>query len=99
MIVDPLAGLIEMVRREAAAAALEAVRLEILRCKQAMTDAPRIMSIAALGRRYGIGRKEVRRLIAENLLPCIERRCRGGRIGIFVAIEDAEMVLAGKIKS
>ena len=95
---DPLAGLLDMVRREAAAAAKEAVRDELLRARQARDAGPRMLSLAALGRLYGAGRLELQRLIATGRLPFTERRCRGGRTGVFVAREDAELVLAGRAK-
>jgi len=55
---DLLAGLVEFIRREATAAAIEAVRAELLRCRPGKADAPRLLSLAAIGRRYGVGRKE-----------------------------------------
>lgn len=93
---DPLAGLLAMVRQEAAAAATEAVRAELLRQRQASTSGPRLLSFTGLAKRYGLGRIEAQRLIAAGKLPAIERRGRGGRLCTFVAIEDAEAVLAGR---
>lgn len=93
---DPLAPLMEIIRKVATAAALEATRMELLRTRQALTAGPRLLSLAAIGREYQVGRLEALRLIKEGRLPFVERRCRGGRIGIFIAREDAEAILVGR---
>ena len=96
MSADPLAGLLELVRREAATAATAAVRAELNRTRQACRGGRRLLSLAAIGKEYAVGRIELKRLIACGDLRSIERKCRGGRIGTFVAWEDAESVLAGR---
>jgi len=93
---DPLAPLLELIRKVATEAALEATRLELLRTRQALTAGPRLLSLAAISREYHVGRLEAQRLIREGRLPFVERRCRGGRIGTFIAREDAEAVFIGR---
>jgi hypothetical protein len=57
----------------------------------------RFLSYADLGKQYRpCGRTQVKKLIASGELPVIYRLCRGGRMGAFFTIEDAERVLAGK---
>jgi hypothetical protein len=66
------------------------------RLARAATTGPRTLSLAAVAKRYGVGRIEAKRLISNGKLPSVERRCRGGRMGTFIAVEDCERVLAGR---
>lgn len=94
--IDPLAPLLDLVRKEAAAAAIEAVRAELQRERLARTEGPRLLSLNAIAKLYGCGREVTKQLIREGRLPAQERRCRGGYIGIYCAREDVERVLAGR---
>ena len=93
---DWLAGLLEQVEKVAEAKALATVQTYLLKARQASTDGPRMLSYAAAGKAYNVGRLVLERMVAEGRLPCVERRCRGGRIGVFMAREDLERVLAGR---
>ena len=55
----------------------------------------RLFSLRDLAEIFGVGRTEATRLIRDGKMQSVERRCRGGKIGIFVAVEEAERVLAG----
>jgi hypothetical protein len=93
---NPLAPLIAAVRDAIRADLLAEVRAEI-RASHAEASPDRIiLSLADAGRRYGVGRIELKRMIASGRLPAVERTCRGGRIGTFIHISDAERVLAGR---
>jgi len=59
-------------------------------------DGLRVLSLAKLAKQYRCGRLMAKRLIASGELPAIERITRGGRVGTFVAVADAERVLAGQ---
>jgi hypothetical protein len=98
-VTDPLAALLELARKEAAAAAVEALRAEMLRTRQAQLSGKKMLSLADLARDYGIGRGEAKRLISAGRLKCVERRTRGGYVGQFVNRADAEVVLGGRAKS
>lgn len=50
----------------------------------------RPLSLRQLAREYGVGRTVATRDIAAGKLKCIERRCPGGRMGIFIPVEEAE---------
>jgi hypothetical protein len=57
-VADPLADLMEAVRREAHDAAVEAVRSELARLRPAKTEGKRLLSLNELRKRYGVGRGE-----------------------------------------
>lgn len=59
----------------------------------------RLFSLKDIAEIFGVGRTEATRLIREGKMQCTERRCRGGKIGVFVAVEEAERVLVGIRKS
>ncbi len=96
---DPLAALLDLVRKEAAAAATEAVRSELLRARQAQLTGKKMLSLADLARDYGIGRGEAKKLIASGRLRAVERKTRGGYVGQFVNRADAEVVLGGRARA
>ena len=78
--------------------AVEQGAKRVLSCndEQPRTKVPRVLlSIAELGKRYGVGRIQTKKLIADGSLPAVERTARGGRLGSFVRVEDADRVLAG----
>ena len=54
----------------------------------------RLYSISDLGRIYGVGRTIVLSDIRSGRLQATERRCRGGKTGNFIAVEEAERVYA-----
>lgn len=59
-------------------------------------DGKIMLSLADLAGRYGCGRTEALRLIEDGQLPSVQRRCRGGKLGNFIHITDAERVLGGR---
>jgi hypothetical protein len=59
-----------------------------------LSDEKRLYSIDDLRRRYGVGRTVALRDIRSGRLQATERRCRGGRIGNFITVEEAERVYA-----
>jgi hypothetical protein len=94
--IDPLAPLLDLIRKEAATAAVDAVRAEMQRERLARTEGPRLLSLNAIAKQYGCGREVTKQLIREGRLPALERRCRGGHIGTYCTREDVERVLAGR---
>ena len=54
----------------------------------------RLYSLRDLGRHYGVGRTQAELDIGTGKLHVVERRCRGGQMGKFVPIEEAERVYA-----
>lgn len=54
------------------------------------------LSLAQLAKRYGVGRRVALQDIATGRLKCIERRCRGGRTGVFVSVAEAERIYNGR---
>jgi hypothetical protein len=80
------------------------VRLEISRAPAALLPSEPVadqrgrrvmLSIQQMMERYGVGRKAIRALAKSGRLPCSERKCRGGRMGIFVHLAVADRVLGG----
>ena len=93
---NPLAPLIAAVRDAIRADILAEVRAEVAAGRAEAPPERVILSLADTGRRYGTGRTELKRLIACGKLPAVERMARGGRVGTFIHIADAERVLAGR---
>lgn len=54
----------------------------------------RLYSLADIQRKYGVGRTVSMGDIKAGRLRATERRCRGGKIGKFVTVEEAERVYA-----
>ena len=93
---DPLAPLVAAIKATLQDELLAVVRAE-MRATAAEAKPEKVMlSLANLCRRYGCGRKYARKLIATRKLPAVERRCRGGKVGQFIHLADAERVLAGR---
>jgi hypothetical protein len=93
---DPLAPLVAAISDQLLEKALTRLRSEW--AAQAAETKPQrvLLSLAEAGRRYGVGRILLRRLIASGKLDAVTRRCRGGRIGQFLHVADCERVLAGR---
>ncbi len=53
-----------------------------------------IHSLADIQRKYGVGRTVSMSDIQSGKLRATERRCRGGKIGKFVTVEECERVYA-----
>jgi hypothetical protein len=54
-----------------------------------------MLSIAKCRKRYGVGRGVIKELIRSGRLRAVERKSRGGRVGQFIHLKDAERILAG----
>jgi len=93
---SPLRPLIDAIKQEL----LSELRYEIhagIQSAQAIHPSPqakRTLSLRELGQVYGVGRVQVKRDVREGIVRAVERRCRGGQIGLFVPIEEAERVYA-----
>jgi len=71
------------------------------RAGQFVTPSPptkRLYSLRDLALRYKVGRSQASADIAAGRLRVVERRCRGGRMGKFIPIEEAERLYAGVLR-
>lgn len=59
----------------------------------------KLYSLRDLGRYYGVGRKQVKQDIADGRIRAMERKCRGGRIGVFIPAAEAERIYAGALNT
>ena len=91
-----LRPLIDAIRAELLPQLREEIRAELLadHVSNPPTAPKRLYSLRDLGRRYGVGRTQAARDIVAGRLNVVERRCRGGQMGKFVPIEEAERVYA-----
>ena len=93
----PLAPLIEAIKHSLRDELLETIRAE-MRATAAEAKPDCIMlSIGDAVQRYGVGRINLKKLIAGGKLPAINRVCRGGHVGQFIHLGDAERVLGGRV--
>ncbi len=58
-------------------------------------DGSRLLSLRDIGKRYNVGRIQATRDIKSGRLHVVERRCRGGRLGVFATVEACEALYAG----
>lgn len=83
--------------------ALATFVLTVLRSELATMPVPthhsdrKLYSLRDLGRYYGVGRKQAKRDIADGRIRAMERKCRGGRIGVFIPAAEAERIYAGVV--
>lgn len=95
---DAVRLLIDAIKSELKTELLYELRAE-LTAQHAEAEPDRVMlSIADVGRRYGVGRKTIRAMIKSGDLSAVERISRGGRIGQFMHLADCERALARRAK-
>jgi hypothetical protein len=82
--------IIELIKREIRPEMLAEIRAEVAATRA--EDQPKrvMLSLASISERYGVGRIVVKKMIQSGQLPATERECRGGRIGTFVHVADAD---------
>lgn len=93
---DALRPLVDLVRAGLVDEVMSRVRAELAAQHAEALPQRVVLSLADAVERYGIGRLELKRLIAGGRLPAFERRARGGRTGTYMHLADCERVLAGR---
>lgn len=91
-----LRPLIDAIRAELIPQLRQEIRAEILadHAIRPTLSPKRLYSLRDLGHHYGVGRTQAEKDISSGRLHIVERKCRGGQIGKFIPVEEAERVYA-----